>query len=182
MSAKVDQIIKAVIDVEGGYSNNPNDRGGETMYGITVAVARDNGYSGPMRSMPRSVAENIYRARYITRPKFDRVLAVNTAIGEEVIDTGVNMGPHRAGEYLQRWLNGFNVPGSGYQDLFVDGLVGNLTVTALERYLNKRGREGELVMLRGLNSTQGNRYLEITEGNRSQRTFLYGWVRARVVI
>lgn len=182
MTSKIDAIIKAVIDVEGGYSNNPNDRGGETMYGITVAVARANGYQGPMRAMPRSVAESIYRKRYITDPKFDQVLAINTGVGEEVVDTGVNMGPHRAAEYLQRWLNGFNLPGSGYQDLFVDGRVGKLTLDALRRYLSKRGREGEQVLLRGLNSTQGNRYLEITEANRNQRNFLYGWVRARVVI
>ncbi|WP_353954476.1 putative peptidoglycan-binding domain-containing protein [uncultured Pseudomonas sp.] len=37
-------------------------------------------------------------------------------------------------------------------------------------------------MLRGLNSSQGARYLEITEANKSQRQFLYGWVRARVAI
>lgn len=36
------------------------------------------------------------------------------------------------------------------------------------------------VLLRGLNSTQACRYLDITEGNKSQRTFLYGWVRNRV--
>lgn len=178
----IDQIINAVIDVEGGYSDHPSDRGGETKYGITEAVARANGYKGPMKDMPRSIAAEIYRARYVTRPRFDEVVAISPLIGEEVIDTGVNMGPHRAAEFLQRWLNGFNLPGSGYQDLFVDGVVGQLTLDALRRFLSWRPHEGERVLLRGLNSTQGNRYLELTEHNRSQREFLYGWVRARVVI
>jgi len=35
-------------------------------------------------------------------------------------------------------------------------------------------------MLRALNGVQAARYLEITEGNRSQREFLYGWIRERV--
>lgn len=183
MSSKIiDGIINSVIDVEGGYVNNPNDKGGETMYGITVAVARANGYHGNMRNMPRAFAEKVYRERYITRPKFDQILAQSQPIGVELIDTGVNMGPHRAAEFLQRWLNGFNVAGNGYQDLFVDGVLGGLTIDALRRFLKKRGQEGEDVLLRALNCTQGNRYLTITEGNKSQRTFLYGWMRARVVI
>ncbi|WP_212630702.1 glycosyl hydrolase 108 family protein [Pseudomonas sp. KB-10] len=182
MNPAITRIIAEVIRAEGGYSNNPNDRGGETMYGITVAVARANGYQGDMREMPRNVAESIYLKRYVTEPKFDQVVAVNANIGLEVIDTGVNMGPARAAEYLQRWLNGFNLPDSGYQDLFVDGRLGPLSIDALKRFLAKRGREGESVLLRGLNSTQGNRYLELTEANRTQRTFLYGWVKERVQV
>lgn len=180
MNDRVKKIIEAVIDAEGGYSNNPNDRGGETMYGITADVARENGYQGPMRSMPLSLAEMIYAKRYVTAPKFDQVLQVSERIGEELIDTGVNMGPHRAAEFLQRWLNGFN--DGSYYDLFVDGRLGQLSIEALKKFLAKRGKEGEQVLLRALNCTQGNRYLEITEGNRSQRTFLYGWVRARVAV
>ncbi|WP_296270996.1 glycoside hydrolase family 108 protein [Pseudomonas sp. UBA6323] len=182
MNPAITRIIAEVIRAEGGYSNNPHDRGGETMYGITVAVARANDYQGDMREMPRSVAESIYLKRYVTEPRFDQVVAVNASIGLEVIDTGVNMGPSRAAEYLQRWLNGFNLPDSGYQDLFVDGRLGLLSIDALKRFLAKRGREGESVLLRGLNSTQGNRYLELTEANRTQRTFLYGWVKERVQV
>lgn len=182
MSQSIEAILAEVLRAEGGYVNNPNDRGGETNWGITVAVARANGYHGAMKDMPRSVAEAIYRKRYVTDPQFDKVAQINAAVGHEVIDTGVNMGPHRAAEFLQRWLNGFNLPGSGYQDLFVDGRIGPVSLDALRRFLSQRGREGESVLLRGLNSVQGARYLEITEANRSQRTFLYGWVRARVAM
>ncbi len=180
--SRVDNIIAAVIDAEGGYSNHPDDRGGETMYGITAEVARDAGYTGPMRDMPRSLAEAIYRDRYITVPKFDLVLSRSAALGEELIDTGVNMGPHRAAEFLQRWLNGFNTAASGYADLFVDGRLGRMTLGALDRFIAHRGREGERVLLRALNCTQGNRYLELTEAKRSQRAFLYGWMRTRVAV
>lgn len=182
MGDRIDLIIDAVIRAEGGYSNNKDDRGGETMYGVTKAVARANGYLGEMRDMPRSVAERIYRNRYVVEPRFDQVLKLSATVAEELVDTGVNMGPHRAAEFLQRWLNGFNLPGSGYDDLFVDGRLGPLSFEALGVFLRKRGKEGEAVMLRALNCTQGNRYLELTENNRSQRTFLYGWMRTRVVI
>ena len=106
------RVIDAILRAEGGYVNDPQDKGGETNFGITVAVARANGYTGPMRNMPEAVARAIYTARYITEPKFDQVLALHAGIGAEVIDTGVNMGPHRAAEFLQRWLNGFNDTGA----------------------------------------------------------------------
>jgi len=178
----IENIIAEVIKTEGGYVNNKADKGGETKFGITVAVARANGYAGAMVDMPKSLAESIYRKRYITEPLFDQVLAINETVGVELIDTGVNMGPARAAEYLQRWLNGFNVACSGYQDLFVDGRLGALTLDALRLFLSVRGADGACVLLRGLNSSQGDRYLELTEANKTQRSFLYGWVRARVVI
>lgn len=34
------------LGIEGSYSNNPNDTGGETMWGITKALAVHYGYSG----------------------------------------------------------------------------------------------------------------------------------------
>lgn len=177
----MDQIartIAGVIAAEGGYVNNPNDKGGETNYGITANVARANGYQGPMRDMPKAFAEEIYRKRYVTEPKFDLVLSANADIGAELIDTGVNMGPARAAEFLQRALNALN--DGRYQKLFVDGRIGPSTMVALRAFLAWRGLDGKAVMLTLLNSLQAVRYLEIAEHTPSQKTFLFGWIRTRV--
>lgn len=176
------QIIDDVIATEGGYSNDPDDAGGETNYGITVAVARESGYSGPMKTMPRDVAVKIYTRRYVQDPKFDSVLALDGDIGVEIIDTGVNMGPTQAALFLQRWLNGFNDTGSRYQALFVDGRLGSVSMAALAAYLKWRGADGKKVLLRALNSTQALRYLEIAESKASQKKYLYGWMLNRVEI
>ncbi len=175
-----DQIIDNIIAVEKGYVDHPADRGGPTNWGITQAVARANGYDGDMRALPVSLARAIYTRRYIVEPKFDQVGVINSDIAAELIDTGVNMGPSKAAEFLQRWLNGFNDTGSRYADLFVDGRLGPVSLEALRAFLRWRGVEGAKVMLKALNGVQATRYLEITEGNRSQRAFLYGWVRERV--
>jgi hypothetical protein len=37
-------------------------------------------------------------------------------------------------------------------------------------------------MLRALNCSQGQRYLELAEQRSANETFVYGWVRERVVI
>jgi lysozyme family protein len=130
----LDDIIDAVLKCEAGYVNDPDDAGGETNHGITVAVAHAYGWTGPMRDLPVSLARRIYTDRYITTPEFDRIIAIDARIAAELTDTGVNMGPHRSAEFLQRWLNGFNDTGSRYQELFVDGRIGNVTLAALRAW------------------------------------------------
>lgn len=173
-------IIDAILRAEQGYVDHPNDRGGPTNHGITLAVARANGYDGDMREMPVSLAREIYRRRYIVAPAFDKVAILNADIATELIDTGVNMGPARAAEFLQRLLNGLNAQGSRYPDLFVDGRIGKVTLDALAAFLRWRGLDGVKVILRGLNSQQAMRYLDIAENNPSQESFLYGWLLHRV--
>lgn len=180
MTPTIEKIIDAVLVAERGYVNDEADGGGETNHGITIAVARANGYTGDMRSMPVAVARAIYEKRYVTEPLFDKVAEISPVLGEELVDTGVNMGPAVPAMMLQRWLNGFNDQGSKYQDVFVDGRLGPITITALKAFLAWRGTEGESVMLMALNSTQGVRYLEIAEKNPTQEKFLYGWMRGRV--
>jgi lysozyme family protein len=176
----ISKIIDGILAVEKGYVDHPADRGGPTNWGITQAVARDNGYMGDMRDLPESFARKVYEKRYITEPKFDLILAVDPRIGEELIDTGVNMGPVRAATFLQRWLNGFNRNHEHGEDLFVDGVIGPRTLTALRHFLAKRGTQGADVLYKALNAIQAYRYLEITEGNKTQRAFLFGWMANRV--
>ncbi len=57
----IEQYLEELIKREGGYVNNPADRGGATKYGITEAVARANGYKGNMKDLPLDVAKSIYR-------------------------------------------------------------------------------------------------------------------------
>jgi len=179
MLSKIDAIIDAVLANEAGYVNHPADRGGETNYGITASVARRNGWDGPMRDLPIEVARAIYFRRYITEPSFDRVVMIDEDIGLELIDTGVNMGPSRAAEFLQRWLNGFNAS-CRYEMLFVDGRLGDVSLLALRGFLAWRGNGGKVALLRGMNAVQGARYLSIVEARPDQRTFLFGWVMNRV--
>lgn len=179
--SRIHDIVEGVLLREGRYVDHPNDRGGPTNWGITEAVARLNGYVGHMRDMPQSLARSIYHTRYVTTPWFDRVAAISLPVAEELVDTGVNMGPAVSSVFFQRWLNGFNQQARRYGDLFVDGRVGPATISAFGTYLQQRGSEGELVMVAALNGVQANRYLEIAERDKTQEDFLYGWVRTRVL-
>lgn len=180
MADLFDRLGDALVGREGAYSNNPNDAGGETMWGVTAAVARRYGYVGPMRDMPRGTALSIYRARYWREPGLDRIALQSEAIAEELLDTGVNMGVAVASQFLQRLLNALNRQGKDYADIKVDGDVGPATLAALKAFLAKRGSEGEAVLLKGLNALQGARYVELGEGRQANEEFVYGWLRARV--
>ncbi|EPB4554977.1 glycosyl hydrolase 108 family protein, partial [Acinetobacter baumannii] len=128
----VDKYIDDLIKREGGYVNNPNDRGGATNYGITEAVARVNGWKGPMRDLPLDLAKQIYKQQYWINPRFDQVNTLSPLIAEELLDTGVNCGVAFAKPLLQRALNLLNNQGKGgWPDLAVDGIYGSATLGAL---------------------------------------------------
>lgn len=176
------RLIDELIKREGDYVDNPNDRGGKTRWGITEAVARKSGYAGDMRHLPRDFAVALYTHEYINKPGFARILSISTVIGEEMIDTGVNMGVSLPGPWLQRLLNALNQQARTFPDLVVDGQIGPATQSALRSVLDQRGYSGEVVIARGLNCLQGARYLEITEARQKNEAFFFGWMLNRVGI
>ena len=176
----IDALIDAVIDREGGYVNHPADRGGPTRWGVTEAVARAQGYAGPMRDLPRAEAANIYRRIYWLRPAFDRVAARAPRIAAELFDTGVNMGTAIATGFLQRALNALNRTARDYPDIMVDRAIGPRTLSALDGFLKARGKGGEAVLLRAMEALQGERYIALAERRPSQEAFLYGWLANRI--
>jgi lysozyme family protein len=177
---RIDELIEALIDREGGFVNHPSDRGGATKYGITEAVARAHGYSGAMRELPREEAAAIYRRLYWLRPRFDQVAKRSHKIAAELFDTGVNMGPAVAATFLQRALSALNRHCKDYADLVPDGRIGAATLAALDTFLKLRGGSGEAVLLRALDALQGERYLRLAERRPANEAFLYGWLANRV--
>ena len=180
MRDMVERLIDALIEREGGYVNHPADRGGPTAFGITEAVARANGYVGPMKLMPREEAAGIYRRLYWARPRLDALADLSPRIAEELFDTGVNMGPAVAVTFLQRALTALNRSGRDYPDLVPDGRIGAATIDALRQYLAVRGTGAETVLLRALDALQGERYVRLAERRPANEAFLYGWLANRV--
>lgn len=112
-----DQAFERLIGHEGGYTNNPDDPGGETMYGVTLRTARASGYTGSMRALTREQAKAIYREAYWGRARADEY---DPAIGFQLFDAAVNHGIGNAIRFLQR--------AAGVLD---DGVVGPATVAAI---------------------------------------------------
>lgn len=115
---KFDEAFEKLIGHEGGYSNHPDDPGGETMFGVTAKVARANGYAGSMRDLPLVVAKSIYRASYWDTVRADDL---PDAVRFDVFDCAVNSGPGQAIRFLQR--------ATGVSD---DGRMGPQTMRAVK--------------------------------------------------
>lgn len=173
-------IINKIIATEGGYVDDPSDSGGETNYGITKSVARDNGYSGDMIGLPIQLAYRIYSKKYWDSMRLDEICRVSESIAEELADTGINMGVIRAGEFFQRSLNVLNKQGSLFNDLFVDGIVGDKTIKAFKHLYLIREKPGVDVLLKMLNSLQGAFYISLAERRQKDQRFIFGWFMNRV--
>jgi len=169
------QIIGDMIEIEGGFVDNPNDLGGPTKYGITEATARRHGYNGPMKDLPMMTAKMILWKEYWIDSGCSRVNEVSSIIAEELFDIRVNQGGFHI-LWLQEILNAFT--GS---KLKVDGILGELTMGVLRAFLLiRRHQDGDQVLAKAPNVYQGMRYFNIVAANPSQREFIYGWIRHRV--
>lgn len=155
----------------GGYTDDPDDPGGKTIWGVTEATARAHGYAGEMREMPRRTAERIYSAGFWGPIRGGELAALSHPLAAEVADTAVNCGPGRAIRWLQEALNALNDHEQLYPDIAVDGAAGPATVGAARSYLLVREAR---VLVRALDCLQGAYYLQ---GNEK---YIYGWLRTRV--
>lgn len=176
------QITDEVLGIEGRYSNNPADAGGETMWGFTKATARALGYNGPMKDLPRTRAVQMYRDEFFIRPGFHHVAALSPKIAGELFEQHVNLKDGQAARHLQRALNALNDGQKLFPDLTPDGNIGPVTLNALGAFLQGRKREGEQVLFSLLNAQQAVYYLERTEARPKNEEFFYGWVKNRTML
>lgn len=180
--------LARILEHEGGYVDDPSDRGGETYRGIARRFHPDwpgwriidrarGGSSFPdslydNARLQQAVAE-LYRTLYWMPVGGDRL--ADEALAIELMDTAVNMGVRRAARFLQEGLNLLNRNQRSWPDLVVDGWVGDKTFSALERCL--RERDGQPILLKILNTLQAERYLNIMRTNPSQERFARGWLK-----
>lgn len=169
-------MIGATIALEGGYVNHPNDPGGETNFGVTKTVARQNGYVGPMRTLPREIAEGIYYDRYIVAPGLEPLIAIDAAVTEELYDTGVNMGPAKPAKFFQRSIGELCAT-----PVAVDGRIGPATVRTYAACQQRIGASKLCVaMLNSLDAKQEAEYRRLVGVNPKLRVFLKGWTAHRI--
>ena len=147
-----DEAFHKLLGHEGGYSNHSKDRGGETMWGVTIAVARANGYQGAMKDLPVSKAKEIYKQAYWNTIRADEL---PVEIRYLVFDAAVNSGVKQAVKWLQRAV--------GSQE---DGVVGKDTLEAC------KALNGHLIARRMLSTR-----LEFMASLSSWPSFGRGWAR-----
>jgi Glycosyl hydrolase 108/Predicted Peptidoglycan domain len=121
-----DACLTLVLGAEGGFSNDPRDRGGATKYGITIGTLTDWRRSrspdatvalDDVHALTVEEAKEIYRSRYWNVMRCDDLPG---GVDLLVFDFGVNAGPARSARILQEIL--------GVEQ---DGSIGPVTLNGL---------------------------------------------------
>lgn len=177
-------ILGAVFLMEGGYSNNAKDPGGETNHGITKAVAvshkeilaKEYGWDGSMKGLTKDMAAGIYIEDYLFKPNFIEFASISPAITHKLVDAGVNTGTARPSRWLQESLNSLSRDGKDYPKIQVDGKVGSGTLSAYKALQKKRGKvDACKTMIKLLDGKQLNHYTSL-----NMPDFTYGWISNRI--
>ena len=158
---RFERIFDYLLRVEGGYSDDENDKGGKTKYGITEEEARDFGYKGNMQDLTKDFAKNIYLKKYYLGNKLDKV--VNDKVALSICDWTVNSGRNGT-KNAQIAINQLT-----NANLDADGIIGNKTLEAL----NSADPEKFLEVYHNL---QRIYYKGKVEADRTQEGFLTGWL------
>lgn len=169
---------------EGVYSNDPDDPGGETVFGIARKhhpkwpgwkwVDEHKRHPADFKQRiagdPRIIetAKDWFKSRFWDPVRGDEIPA---EIAKELYDTAVNMGPPTAVRFLQEALNLLNKRGRSYPDIQEDGVFGPATMRALNSYLAKSPLERLLVVM---NILQGAKYVNLMRTNPVNEKYV-GW-------
>lgn len=163
------EIDKLINEHEGGYVNNPADKGGSTKYGITQKTlthwrGREVGIDG-VKSLKKSEAKEIYYAWYYINPGINMLPA---AIQPIMFDMAANHSPALAITILQEALLGY-----GFRTGKIDGKLGTKTIGACSDAIEALGLKRLITVLV---KRRVIFYENIVRANESQRQFLGGWI------
>jgi lysozyme family protein len=157
-SSKFNMAIERVLANEGIYSNDPNDNGGETKYGISKRSYPNL----DVRNLTLDDAKLIYYRDFWEPQPYEQIAYYE--IAEKVFDLAVNIGTSNAHIVLQRALRAVGNP------VKEDGVFGKITLTAV----NSSNPNEPLAALR---SEAAGYYRNITAKNTNQSRFINGWLK-----
>lgn len=155
-----EHAARYTLEEEGVFSDDPDDPGGATKYGISTR-------SFPELNIPELTqedAKNIYRKEFWEKPGFSKIPDDSLAV--KAFDTGVNMGTRAAGRLLQRSLNDVS-PELG---VATDGVVGPETLAATVQVETKD-------LLNAFVKRIKKRYGDVVKAKPSSAKFLRGWIK-----
>ena len=147
------EIIKKVLEHEGGYVNDPKDLGGETKYGITKRFYPDV----DIKNLTIEQATEIYKKDYWDKNKVE---SLPQNLLHIYFDMCVNMGKRTAVKVLQRAANNKG------RDIEVDGGLGPMTIGALKG-----------VELDRVRAFRVKYYVDLITARPEQEKFYLGWFR-----
>ena len=173
---------------EGGWIHHPNDRGGETYFGISrvnhphwsgwtkIDVVKDhNGIPDESLLDLGDEVKSFYKEKYWNRISGDSLPKI---LSSSLFDIAVNGGVRKAGRYLQRALNRMNRQGKDWPDILEDGKIGPQTLKALKSFYLKRRDYSVLAFW--IETQRAMLYWNIAKADKTQEDFFNGWSKRSI--
>lgn len=152
MTMDFDTAFDLIVGVEGKYSNDSRDAGGETNYGISKRAYPNEDIAG----LTKARAKELYKRDYWDKVKGDELPA---PLNLFVFDAAVNQGVEPAIKLLQKTLG-----------VAQDGLLGSATIGKAQ----KAGTETSCIYM----ADRAMRYM----GTRGADVYLRGWLKRLFVM
>lgn len=146
--------VAYILAAEGGYVNDPVDRGGETNFGISKRSYPDINIA----ALTKEAATDIYYRDYWLEAKCDQL---PPGISLMVFDGIVQHGPKPAIQQLQRAI--------GAND---DGVISPKTLSKVDAAMSFMGPH---LLCQRILTQRGRTYARIVANNPSQAKFISGW-------
>lgn len=176
--------FKFTLGHEGGYSMDPNDPGGETIYGVArkknpawEGWALVDNFKKDVNNFPKNAladsavmshVKQLYKKQYWDVHLLDTVNSQE--IANEIFDTGINVGTGKAASFLLLALNLLNRQQKDYADVPEDGKIEAADIALLNAH--KRPQN----VLKTLNGLQFMHYYTITKSKPDFEIYFNGWL------
>lgn len=162
--ANIVKLEPHILKWEGGWSNDPNDKGGPTMKGVTLAVytvyCKNKGWATPTQKDLKQITfpewEDILKSMYWDKWKADKI--ENQSIANLLVDWVWTSG---------KWGIIFPQRVLGVTD---DGIVGPKTLEAINKYPNQKE------LFQKLWNRRKAHFTSIANSTPSNKKFLKGWL------
>ena len=175
---------------EGGYVNDPVDRGGETYRGIArnyhanwpgwriidhLKATQPDEFKRQIEDHQGLIdmTKRLYRSQFWDPIQGGKI--PNQSLANKIFDTGVNQGVASSVGYLQESLNLLNRNQQNYPDIKVDKKMGPITLKSLQAFLKLESGHPDY-LLKLLNLMQAAKYLETMRRDSTQERFARGWL------
>jgi len=157
--ANFDESLKIVLAHEGGFVDNPDDHGGPTNFGLTLADLSCLGLNSTtmvLKNLSQDQVSAIYRKLFWEPLQGD--LIVSQKVADLLFDQGVLNGIGTVVRFVQRIVG---VPADGILGPQTLGKINTTSATRIEALFV---------------AAELRRYVQIAGSNPSQMQFLRGWV------
>lgn len=154
------KMVPQLLKHEGGFVNDPADKGGATMKGVTLSTFRQfygaDKTVDDLKAITDTQWAEIFKKGYWDKLKADSIQ--NQSIAEIIVDWGYNSGTAAAAKKVQSIVGTIS-----------DGIIGPVSLSLINTYPQRE-------LFDKIKQARIDFYNAIVKNNPSQAKFLNGWM------